>query len=350
MGMLDPSKHRDARSLDHSVLEAMRIEAVRRVVAGETQRSVAANIGVTFQTVCKWMRMYSEGGAEALQSSTAPGPMRKLSEQQLKRVRRIIVGKDPRQLNFGAALWSLPVVKDMIEKLFNVTVHAATVSRYLHLLGLTPQKPTRRAFQRNDEACQRWVRDEFPEIVAKARTRKAALLFADETGVHEDHAVGTTWAETGKTPEVRVSGMRRRVNVISAISPRGRIWFRCYHGSLTAGRFVDFLEALLSDVRGNIVLIVDQHPAHRAASVKQFVEENNSRLEMFFLPGYAPDLNPDEHVWSYLKSTFKRSPLQAGEDFFGRVKSIMSSIAGLPSLVRSFFRHPAVQYVRDALA
>ena len=348
--MINPMPRRDARSLDHSVLEAMRFEAVRRVLAGETQRSVAGSIGVTFQTVCKWMRLYDEGGEAALKASKAPGPERKLTEKQFARIRKIIIGKDPRQLNFGVALWSLPVVKDLIEKLFNITVHAATVSRYLHLLGLTPQKPTRRAYQRDDTACERWMREEFPAIAKRAKERKATILFADETGVHEEHGVGTTWAECGKTPEVRVSGTRRRINVISAISPRGKLWFRCYQGNLTANRFVEFLKDLLSDVRGKIVLIVDQHPAHKAACVSRFTADNASRLEMHFLPGYAPDLNPDEHVWSLLKGRFKRAPVQAGQDFFGLVQSAMERIAAIPSQVRSLFKHPAVRYIAEALA
>jgi hypothetical protein len=96
---------------------------------------------------------------------------------------------------------------------------------------------------------------EFPAIVREARRKQATLLFLDESAMHEDGAVATTWGPKGERPQVRVSGSRRRTNIISAVSPRGRLWFRCFRGTLTAARFIEFLRALQHDVRGEIVLV-----------------------------------------------------------------------------------------------
>jgi transposase len=349
MDMLEVMATRDARSLDHRTLEEMRRVAVRAVLGGETQRAVAGRLQVHHQTVCKWMHWYRGAGDEGLASTKAPGPKPKLSERQAGTLRRIIVGKNPRQLNFGSALWTLPIVGQVIEARFGVVLHATNIMRLLRRLGLTPQKPVRRAFQRDDAECRHWMRRRFPEIVREAKRKQAVLLFADETGVHENHPVGRTWGERGRTPLVDVSGSRRRINVISAISPRGQIWFRCYKGNLNAPRYVEFLKDLLREVRGKVILVHDRHPAHIAAATRRFLAERSGRLAVHELPSYAPDLNPDEHLWSYLKGTFKSAPLHPDEDLDRRVLESMENISADRGLVRSFFEHPQVHYVKDAL-
>lgn len=348
--MLSLMAKRDARTLDHATLEEMRRLAVKRVLAGETQGAVARSLDVNAHTVWKWVARYRRDGEAALASTKAPGREPTLTERQVDRLRRIIVGKNPRQLNFGPALWTLPIIGELLERLFGIVLHQTTISRLLHRIGITPQKPVRRAFQRDDEECMRWMRDEFPHIVRLARRRQATLLFLDETGVHEEATVGRTWGAQGQTPVVRVSGARRKVNVISALSPRGRLWFRCFRGNLTAGTFLEFLRALLDDFTKPIELVMDRHPAHRAASVRRFLKDNRRRIRVHYLPGYAPELNPDEHVWSMLKGLFRSDPVEADEDLTVAVVATMKNIQTNPALVRRFFDHPEVAYVKEALS
>ena len=347
--MLSLMKKRDARSLDHKTLEEMRRLAVKRVLAGESQADVGESIEVHRDTVNKWMRTLREEGETGLASTKASGRPPILVEREQKRLFRIIVGKTPTQLNFGPALWTLSVVGDLIEKLFRKKLHVSNISRLLHRLGLTPQKPARRAIQQDEQESLRWVREEFPAIVKEARRKQASLMFSDETGVREDAAIATTWGERGKTPVVKLSGTRRRINVISAVSPHGRLWFRCYRGNLNAALFIEFLEALLQDVRKKIVLVIDRHPAHRAASVLRFLREHQDRLSVHFLPAYAPELNPDEHVWSALKRLFRTDPLGPEEDIADAVGAVMQKIKRDPAWVKSFFKHPEVAYVKEAL-
>lgn len=341
---------RDARSLDHATLEEMRRLGITRVFAGETQVAVARSLQVHPRTVQKWVQRARVGGVDALASRKASGRPPSLSNAQLAQLKRTIVGKNPMQLNFGVALWTVRVIQDFILRRFGVALHATTVSRLMRSkLGLSPQKPARRAFQRDDAACRHWAEKEFPGIVRRAKRRQATILFADEAGVHEDGPVGTTWGERGVRPVVHVRSGRRRVSVISAISPRGRLWFRCFQGTLTAARFIEFLEAMLHDIHGKIVLVLDRHPAHVAAATKKFVLAHRKRLELHFLPAYAPDMNPDEHVWGYLKGMFRRDPLHADEDLGSAVEESMHRIAGSRDLVRSFFKNPEVQYAATAL-
>ncbi len=347
--MITLMKRRDARSLDHDTLEELRRLSVRRVQAGERIKDVAASIEQHPNTVSKWMAAFREGGEAALASTKAPGAPTKLNGAQAKRLARIVIGKNPRQLSFGPALWTLPLVGQLITQLFNVVLHETTVSRVLHKLGITPQKPVRRAFQRDDDEVRRWVTTTFPAIVRASRRRQSTLLFSDETGVQEDHALATTWGLAGKTPVVDVTGSRRRINVISAISVRGRLWFRCYKGTLTATLFIAFLRDLLHDTSKPIDLVLDRHPAHTAAATMRFIHEHRDRLRVHWLPGYAPNLNPSEHVWSLLKGFFRRNPLDAREDLKQAVEDELANVKSDRERVRAFFGHPEVSYIREAL-
>jgi len=340
---------RDARSLDHATLEELRRLAVRRVRAGETQVAIAHSSGVHPRTVAKWLRAYRERGAAGIAARKAPGRPPTLTAAQRRRLRQLIITRDPRQLDFPFALWTLPLVGELVEREFGVVLHKTTIARVLRRLGLTPQRPLRRAFARDEAACRRWAQTEFPALVRAVRRRQSTLLFGDEAGVHEDGPVDRTWGTRGQRPVVQVTGRRARVNVISAISPRGRLWFRCFEGTLTAPRFVDFLTALVQDVRGPIDLVLDKHPAHVAAATRRFLHARRDRLRVHFLPSYAPDLNPDEHVWAYLKALFRKEPLVPGEKLRAAVEEGMREIATDRALVRTFFNRPEVAYVKHAL-
>jgi transposase len=349
MGCLKTSPpKRDGRSIDRKTLEEMRRLAVRRVLAGEEQAEVARSLEVNRTTVVRWMMAYRDRGAEGLANGKPTGRPPTLTATQQKRLLSVIVSKNPRQLGFGMALWTLPLVRAAIEKLFGIALHETTVMRLLRKLGLTPQKPVRRAFQRDDAEVRRWVAEDFPAIVRDVERKQATLLFLDETGVHENGPIGTTWGLRGRRPVVRVTGTRKRVNVISAISPRGRLWFRCFRGNLNAPSFVAFLEALLEDFRGDLVLVLDRHPAHVAAVTRRWLLEHR-RLTVHYLPGYAPELNADEHVWAQLKGMFRRDPLDKFEDLETAVDQSMAELSANRKLLRSLFDHPDLEYVRNAL-
>jgi hypothetical protein len=172
-----------------------------------------------------------------------------------------------------------------------------SVGRLLRTMGLSPQRPLHRAYQQNPEAVQRWKDEEFPAIRATAKAEGATIYFADEAGIRSDYHSGTTWAPVGKTPVVRNTGARYSVNMISAISVQGALRFTVREGTVNAGVFIDFCKRLLHDSDGPVYVVVDGHPSHRAKITTKFVASTDGRLKLFFLPGYSPELNPDEWVW-----------------------------------------------------
>ena len=336
----------DGRTVDRKALEHIRRTAVRRVADGESVTDVMRSYGFERTAFYKWKRAFEQGGEEALLSRTATGRPSKLSDRQKQQVRRWMTGKDPRQHGFDFGLWTRSIVASLVEQRFGVQLGVTAVGRLLAELGITPQKPLRRAYERDPAAVEHWTREEFPAIRARAEARGAEIFFEDEAGVRSDPVLGRTWAPKGKTPVVPTSGQRQQVNAISAVNARGAFWFDVYTGMLNATRFVAFLKKFLRGRRRPVVLVVDGHPSHKAKVVRDFVASTKGRLELVFLPPYAPDLNPDEFVWNHVKKQgVSKKPLRKNESLRRRVESDLAHIKSKPALVRSFFRAPSVSYV-----
>jgi transposase len=235
-----------------------------------------------------------------------------------------------------------------VKEKFGVQLGVTAIGRLLSQLDITPQKPLRRAYERDPVAIERWKTQEFPKLQARAKRLRARIFFLDEAGVRSDQILGRTWGLRGQTPEVPTSGRRQSVNAISAVSARGEFWYEIYSDRLNATRFVELLRHFMRRRRGRVFLVLDGHPAHIARIVSDYVRSLRGDLELHFLPGYAPELNPDEFVWNHLKTQgVSKKPLRHDESLRSRVQSDLSAIKSRPALVRSFFRAPTVAYTTD---
>ncbi len=214
--------------------------------------------------------------------------------------------------------------------------------------GLTPQKPLMRAYQRDPEAIEAWKQTTYPRLAARAKRAGAEIYFRDEFGFRADAVQGKTWGVRGRTPVVEVPGPRKSVSAASAVSAKGAFWFVTYKGGMTAELFVGLLKHVMRGRRKPLFLVLDSLPAHKAKMVRDYVASTNGKLELHFLPGYAPELNPDELVWNYVKRTgTAKSPLASGESLQGRIEADLQAVQDDPALVRSFFRAPTVAYIVD---
>jgi transposase len=341
-------QQRDGRKLSHEVSEEIRRSAVLRVQEGEEPSVVIASYGLCRTSIYRWLRAAEEGGEEALASKKAKGPARRLTPKQEAQVRAWICGKDPRQHGFDFGLWTRQIVQDLIARRFKRRVSLSFVGRLLRRIGITPQKPLRRAYARDPEAIQAWLDFEYPKLRRRAGRRGASIFFLDEAGMRSDATLGRSWGAKGKTPEVPcfAGGTRQSVNAISAVNARGAFWYATYEGRLNGTQFRDFLRQFMRYRKKPVMLVVDGHPAHRAGLVSQYVKSLKGRLELHFLPPYAPDLNPDEFVWSHVRRTgLSKKPLRVGESLKARVVADLENIKRRPALVRSFFGAASVAYV-----
>ena len=338
----------DGRTLSHETSEQIRLMAVRRVREGERPSDVIRSFGLCRTTIYRWMRAERVGGEPALAMRKHPGRPLSLTEKQMATVRSWICGKDPRQYGLEFGLWTRAIVRDLIEKRFDIRLGVTAVGRLLARLNITPQKPLRRAYERDPIAINKWKCETYPLLKKRAKRRGAEIFFLDEAGVRSDAPLGRTWGEKGHTPEVPTSGHRQSINAISAVNALGAFWYQVYSGKLNKETFTLFLKDFLRRRRSPVFLVVDKHPAHVAKVVAEFVQSVKGKLEIHFLPGYAPDLNPDEFVWNHLRQKgVTKKPLWKNESLRSRVESDLAAIKANPALVRSFFQTASVAYTMD---
>lgn len=338
----------DGRKLDHKTLEHIRTQAVRRVIEdGERPGEVMRSFGLCRTTIYPWLREFEDKGWAALAESIAQGPEPKLTDQQRQRVKRWILGKDPRQYGLDFALWTRRIVQYLIQEKMGIELCLTSVGKLLASLEITPQKPLRRAYERDPKAIELWLNEIYPALKKRAKKLGAQIFFLDEAGFQSDPPLGRTYGLKGKTPVVETSGQRQSINVISAVNARGAFWAVTYEGKLNAESFVLFLKNFMKG-RQKVFLIVDGHPAHTAKAAQRYVESLGGRLELHRLPTYAPDLNPDEFVWSHMKTNgVSKKPLKQNESLRDRVEEDLSKIKAEPRLVCSFFCAPSVAYAND---
>jgi transposase len=341
---------RDGRKVSRAAQEEMRLMAIDRMNEGESPAAVAASFGLHRGWAYK-VRAKASGrgnGKRVLLARRATGRPRSLTAAQERQVFRWVNGKNPLQYGFDFGLWTRQIVSELVAQRFGVKLSLASIGAMLARLNLTPQKPLQRAYQRDPEAIERWVKETYPAISKQAKRERAEVFFWDESGFRADAVHGKTWGAKGRTPVVQRPGQRQSISAASAVNSKGAFWFETYQGALTGELFVELLKNMMAERDRPVHLVIDGLPAHKKAVVKQYVMSTEGQLTLHFLPGYAPDLNPDELVWSHAKRTgVARNPLRKGEKLMDRVNEQLQSIADNPTLVRSFFGHPSVAYITD---
>jgi transposase len=336
----------DGRKLNRDAQAQIRITAVQRVLDGESPEDVVKTSGYNRRIIYQWLALYRSGGFEALQVHKSSGRPPLLNGKQMMRLYAIIKDKTPEQYTFPFALWTVEIIREVIRRVFKVRMSGVSVRRTLRALGLSAQRPRHVAYQQNAEAVERFLKEEYPGIKKEAKKCGAAIYWGDESAVRSDYHSGTTWAPKGQTPVIKTTGARFSVNMLSAISSTGHMRFMATDKNCTTAVFIDFLKRLLFKQKKVIFLIVDGHPVHRSKKVKEYVESTGGKLRLYYLPGYSPELNPDETVWAYVKHHVVGKKIITGPDqFFKVVKEALYALMHKPAVISAFFRKPSLQYI-----
>ena len=335
----------DGRKLTHEQSEYIRIQAVKAVrQKKKSPEDVIKIFGLHRANIYKWLKKYDKGGFAALRSTKAKGPAPKLSLWQKKRVGNYLL-KNPTQFRFEYALWTVPMIVELIALKFDVLYSSVQVGRLLSDIGFSRQKPLERAYQQDPEQVAQWLKKSYPAIKKEAKKEKRTVYFSDEAGFHATAQYGTTWAPKGETPVIKTSGQRIKVNCISAISNRGKLHFMLYEKNFNSDVFIKFLKRLLYNQSGPITLIVDGHSSHFTKKVKALISASKGKLKIYELPPYSPELNPDEFVWNNAKQEVaKRKHTKTGKTFKETVKQTMTQIQKNSNLCKSFFFESNVAY------
>jgi len=325
------------------------MRAVEAVRGGMSQSDAARIFGVSRRAVNGWVKKYQRGGAKALKAKRRGRPSTtRLKPHQAALVARTVQDRCPDQVKMPHALWTRGAVQEFIQRKFDITVSVWTAGRYLKRWGFTPQKPLKRAYEQDPQAVQHWLETEYPAIRKRAGAESAEIHWGDEMGVRTDHHAGRTYGRRGQTPVVPGTGKRVGCNMISSLTNRGHLAFMVFHGKFNTEVFIEFLRRLTRTSERKVFLIVDRHSVHRSAKVTRWVAKHHQDIELFFLPSYSPELNPDELLNHDVKANaVGRQRPRTREDLKYRVRSFLWSLQKTPERVRRYFHAPQVRYAMD---
>jgi transposase len=341
-------KHVDMRKLPAAAQEERRRQVIGLRQAGLTYDEIAAQVGLSATGVLNICHRYAERGAAGLKTGPRgpePGHGRFLSAEQEAETQDLVRCHRPDELELPFALWSRAAVQELIRQRFGVRLAVRSMGTYLARWGFTAQKPLRRAYERDPAAVRRWLRRDYPAIAARAKAEGGMVFWGDETGLRSDDVRGRGYAPRGRTPEVRVNHKRANLGLISAITNKGELRWMVLDGAVKAPSLLRFLARLVRDAGRKVFLILDRLPVHRSAKVRDWLVGRQAEIELFYLPGYSPELNPDEGVNGDLKQAVTgKQPARSKTQLKRAVVSHMRRLSKLPDRVRSFFGHRTFRY------
>lgn len=340
-------KTRDCRKLSPQAQQELRYRVVHAILDEDIAQTEACRIfGVGRTSVHNWLDAYQKGGDAALKAhKRGPKHQSRLAGHQAATIVRLITDRCPDQLKLPFALWTREAVRQLIEERYGISVSVWTVGRYLKRWGFTPQKPLRRAYEQNPEAVQQWLEQDYPAIRRQGRTEGAQIHWGDEMGMRSDHQYGRSYGIKGHTPVIPGTGQRFGCNMISAVTNRGCLAFMVFKERFTGGVMIKFLRRLIKQNKQKVFLIVDGHPVHRSRQVKRWVYRHRKQLRLFYLPGYSPQLNPDELLNQDVKTNaVGRERPKDQPEMMQQVRSYLRSTQRQPQIVKNYFKHKDVNY------
>jgi transposase len=338
----------DARQLPLAVLNERRRRAVKLRERGLTLREVATEVELPVPMVMAVHRAYRAGGWAAVKVGARgrkPGEGRQLSGEQEAQIRRLICEKTPDQLKLGFALWNRQAVVQLVHDRLGVRLPIRTVGEYLKRWGFTPQKSIKKTYEQRPVEVRQWLDEDYPQIAARAKAQGAEVHWGDETGLRSDDVRGRGYTPKGQTPVVRVNNKREGLSIISTVTSQGRVRWKVFEVAMNADVLIDFFKRLVKDTDRKVFLILDNLKVHHARPVKQWLAKHLQQIEVFYLPSYSPELNPDECLNADLKDgVTRRAPARTKAQLKKAAISHLRKLQNSPQRVRKYFEHKSVHY------
>lgn len=340
-------KQKDGRNRTASAQATIREQVIDYLKKKRGSQAQAAEIfGLHIRSVNRMWARYKVGGTRNIKANKrGVKGGKKINGKQAAEVRQLIKDKMPDQLKLPFGLWTREAVQQLIADRFGIALSRWQVGRYLKSWGYTPQKPISKAFEQKPAQVKAWLENEFPAIKKQAAKENAVIYFGDETGMRSDHQAGRSYAPSGQTPIIKKTGQRFSINMISAISNKGHLQFMIIDGRFNGDVFITFLKQMIKFSRQKIYFVTDGHPAHKTKKLNQWLAENKNRIEVFFLPPYSPELNPQEYVNQDVKTNVigKKRPINKAQ-MVSNVEAFMYDRKNNKKQVQKYFHVSHVRY------
>jgi len=342
-------KTTDSRKLNQETQYELRKQVVRLKEKGELNNlAISEIVGLCHTHISTIWKKYQRGGLDAIKPGVRGrrhGEQRELNAAQEAAIQKLLVDKTPDQLKLAFALWTRDAVRLAIKQHTDIDLPLRTITDYLKRWGFTPQKPTKRAYEQNPKAVAQWHETIYPQIQARAKQENADIHWGDETGIQNDAYNAKGFAPKGKTPVVRINATKSRINMISSITNRGKVRFMLYRENMTSQVLIKFMSRLVKDSERKVFLILDNLRVHHSKGVKAWLEENREQIEVFYLPSYSPEINPDEYLNGDLKYCIRSGlPARTEKELTKKTRSFMRKLQNRPYHVSNYFKHPKIAY------
>ncbi len=338
----------DFRTLTSQERYLFRKRAISMINSGTKQKEVALYFGVREATISEWKKAYKLRGNKGLKDKirgVKSEDKKLLNSKQEKAIQKMIIDTMPDQLKLPYALWTRKAVKELVEREFGIVLAINTMGDYLRSWGYSPQKPKKKAYEQNPKAVQKWLEEEYPAIKNRAKEEDAEIQWGDETGVRNSNQHGRSYSPKGKTPVKKSMAKRFSVNMISTVTNKGKVQFMIYSDNMNADRLIKFMEQLIKNKKQKIFLILDNLRVHHSKIVKQWVEKNKEKIEIFYLPSYSPEKNPDEYLNCDLKYGLSDKPAPKNKEQLKKnVEDHMNLLINNQQRVKRYFNHKDIKY------
>ena len=350
----------DARTQSRGVLHERRKQVIRLHKRGVKPMQLVAQTGLSWTAVNRALKLFAEGGWAALhplEKGRKLGVDRALSAEQEAQIRALICEKRPEQLKMEFALWTRGAVMQLIEREYGLVMPIRTAGEYLKRWGFTPQKPIKRAYEQRPEAVKAWLDETYPAIERQAKAEGGEIHWGDETALVNTDVRGRSYSPRGQTPvTMAVGGTRQKLSMISTVTNQGKSSWMIIDESFNADRLIEFLGALITDAQSRkaadgssapkkVFLILDNLRVHHSKLVKAWLADKTEKIEVFYLPSYSPQLNPDERLNADLKYAIgSKVPVRTKTKLKAAATTHMQMLQANPGRVKSYFGDPRCAY------
>ena len=341
------------RSVNKETRTYIKKQAVKLYNKGKKLGEIVDALNISYDAASRIVSAFKRHGA-ILQEKVRgrkKGEKRTLSAQQEKEIQRIIIDKRPDQVKLGFALWTRAAIQQLIRDRYRIEMPMRSISNYLDRWGLTCQRPSKRAYSQDDVVRKSFMEKEYPAIAKRAKKEHAVIYWGDETGINNQEYYLRGFSPRGVTPVLEVCPKQERINMISAITNQGTCRFMCYEDSMTQQRFIGFMKRLVKDAKKKVFFIVDNLKVHHGKLVQGWLAENKDAIEVFYIPAYSPDLNPDEYLNNMLKQDVHSGVLpHTKEDIRAKTHSFMRSLQKDGQRIVNIFEHKNLTYIKNCCA
>ena len=340
----------DARKLSTEQQQEKRNIAIKLWKKNISIKEIAEIVGVHSSTIYTWKNRYIREGSKAVKIAKRgreKGANKTLTNEQEEKIIRKLIDTNPQQLQFKFALWTREAVRTLIKDMYQIDMPISTVGRYLKKWQFTSKKPIKRAYERKDEKTIQWLKKDYPRIKRMAKKDNADIWWGDETACVSLPTNLKGYAPIGakKKPILTHPAKKFKINMISAITNTGKTMFSLYDESINVDRFIEFLQKVIDSSDKKVYMIVDNLRVHHANLVKDWVEENNEKIALFYLPAYSPDYNPDEYLnQDYKRNANKNNIPKTKTQLKKNTLNYMNDIVNNQEKVANFFKHNKIRY------